>query len=158
MTNRFISFETKLRSSLIFCLILFVFQAYAIGAQGTNPRKEETEETHLQSIEERWGIKVVGIRLTANQYMLDFRYHVIDSQKAADLIQKQTKPYLIHQKSGTKMPVPRTRLGPLRQTGVKPIADRNYIIMFSNAGKLASRGDKVTVVIGDFKVEDIVVE
>jgi hypothetical protein len=56
------------------------------------------------------------------------------------------------------MPVPRTRLGPLRQTGVKPIADRNYAILFANSNKIVKPGDKVTVVIGKFRAEDLVVE
>jgi hypothetical protein len=90
--------------------------------------------------------------------MLDFRYRVLNPERASDLMQKQTKPYLIHQKTGEKMPVPRTRLGPLRQTGVKPIADRNYAILFANSNKIVKPGDKVTVVIGKFRAEDLVVE
>jgi len=42
---------------------------------------------------------------------------------------------LIDQATGTKLPVPRTRLGPMRQTAVKPAADRDYIILFGNPNK-----------------------
>jgi hypothetical protein len=38
-----------------------------------------------------------------------------------------------------------------------PKADRVYSIMFKNGGRLES-GNKVTVVIGEFKVENLVVE
>jgi hypothetical protein len=52
------------------------------------------------------------------------------------------------------------KVGPLRQTvrSGKPEANRNYFILFANPGKYVKPGNKVTVVIGDFKAEDIVVE
>jgi hypothetical protein len=41
---------------------------------------------------------------------------------------------------------------------VKPVANRDYIILFGNPGNLVKQGSRVTVVIGDLKVEDLVVE
>ena len=40
----------------------------------------------------------------------------------------------------------------------KPIANRNFFILFGNAGKRVEAGDKVSLEIGDFKVENITVE
>jgi len=145
-------------SLVLLCILIGVFQSAAYSTDSGVQTQEQTPEEKESSIKEKWGIEIVGIRLTASEYMLDFRYHVIDPEKASALLQKQTKPFLIHQATGKKLDVPRTRLGPLRQTGVKPIADRNYIIIFGNSGKTAKYGDKVTVVIGGFKVEDLVVE
>ena len=54
--------------------------------------------------------------------------------------------------------VPETaKLGPLRNSNI-PQEGRIYWMFFGNAGKLVEAGDKVTVVIGDFRVEDLVVE
>jgi hypothetical protein len=138
--------------------MLFFFISICHANDTENQALKEAEQRDEQSLEEKWGIKIVGIRLTASDYMLDFRYRVLNPERASDLIQKQTKPYLIHQETGKKMPVPKTRLGPLRQTGVKPIPDRNYAILFANSNKLVKPGDRVTVVIGNFKAENLVVE
>lgn len=148
-----------LRSLSILVITLFFLSSisHAAGTVNQTP-KEEGEQQKEQSIEEKWGIKIIGVRLTAEEYMLDFRYRVIHPDQARDLIQKQPMPYLIHQATQRKLAVPRTKMGALRQTRVKPIADRNYIIIFGNTGKTVKRGDKVTVVIGKFKVEDLVVE
>jgi len=110
------------------------------------------------NIEERWGIQILSIRLSANDHMLDFRYRVIDPEKAHMLTQKQINPYLIDQATGKKLNVARTRLGPMRQTTVKPISGRNYAILFGNTNKMVKAGSKVTVVIADFKAENLVVE
>lgn len=151
------AFRKLMRLLLIFVLIL-VLPSIGYSTDSGVQIKERTSEEKELGIEKKWGVRIVGIRLTASDYMLDFRYHVIQPEKASDLLQKQTKPFLIHQATEKRFDVPRTRLGPLRQTGVKPIADRDYIIVFGNTGKTVKRGDKVTVVIGDFKVEDLVVE
>lgn len=106
-----------------------------------------------------WGIEVVALRRTAGGAMLDFRYRVIDPEKARPLLDRGSKAFLIDQASGRRMGVPDTpKIGPLRQTAREPIAGRTYFVIFSNPGKLLGAGDRATVVIGDFRAEDIVVE
>ena len=112
----------------------------------------------IYDVEKTWGIRIEGIRLSAADYMLDFRYRVIDPVKAAPLFNRKTKPYLIDQESGAKFMVPSPpKVGPLR-TSDPPQADRTYFIMFGNPGKYVKKGNKVTVVIGDFRLEDLIVE
>lgn len=113
---------------------------------------------HGERLEETWGIQIEGIRLSAAGYMLDFRYRVIDTEKAAPLFDRKTKPYLIDQTSGAKFMVPSPpKVGPLR-TSDPPQADKTYFILFANPGKYVKHGNKVTVVIGDFRAEDLTVE
>jgi len=90
--------------------------------------------------------------------MLDFRYKVVDPEKASSLLSRQSSTYLIDQATGTKCAVTRTSVGPLRAGAAKPIADRNYVILFANPGQVVKSGSKVTVIIGDFKVENLAVE
>ena len=107
---------------------------------------------------EMWGVEVASIRLTANNHMIDYRYKVLDAGKATDLFKRQIKPYLIHQESGRVLAVPNTaKLGPLRNSNT-PQNDRIYWMFFGNADYLVKAGDKVTVVIGEYRVEDLVVE
>jgi hypothetical protein len=90
--------------------------------------------------------------------MVDFRYKVLDAEKAAALFSKKTKPYLIHQKTGKVLAVPRTaKVGPL-MSSYHPKQDRIYWMFFGNQTRLVQKGDKVTVVIGDFKAENLIVE
>lgn len=112
-----------------------------------------------QNQKERWGVEVVGVHVSAGGYMLDFRYRVTDPEKAMELFKRQNKPYLIDQLTGRKLLVPNTpKVGPLRQTTRKPEAGRVYYALFGNPGCLVKTGGKVTVVIGDFRAEDILVQ
>jgi len=121
--------------------------------------EKEFKNEQLLSLEERWGIRVLSIRQSANGYMLDFRYRVLDPEKAFLLMNRKEKPYLIDQASGAKFMVPSApKVGPLRQTSVKPTPNRNYFIIFANPGKYVKPGNKVTVVIGEFRAENLVVE
>ena len=107
---------------------------------------------------ETWGIEITSIRLTANDHMIDYRYKVLDAAKATDLFKRQIKPALIHQETGKVLAVPSTaKLGPLRNSNT-PQEGKIYWMFFGNGGNLVKAGDKVTVVIGDFRVEDLVVE
>ena len=120
---------------------------------------QEPKEQQEPSLEEKWGIKILSIRQSANGYMLDFRYRVINPDKASLLLSRKEKPYLIDQASGARFMVPSApKVGPLRQTAIKPIADRNYFILFANPGKYVKPGNKVTVVIGEFRAQNLVVE
>jgi hypothetical protein len=117
------------------------------------PARTEQE----QNIAERWGIEIESLRISAASYLLDFRYRVIDAEKARPLFKRSTKPVLIDQASGARFSVPRTaKIGPLRSSD-EPIAGRIYAMLFANRGKSVKPGDKVTVEIGEFRAEDLVV-
>jgi hypothetical protein len=112
------------------------------------------------ALKDRWGVEVLGIHTTATGYMLDFRYRVLDAEKAAPLLDRRIKqkPYVIVEKDNAKLGVPVTsKLGALRQTTFNVKANRNYFVLFSNPARHVHSGDKVTVVIGDFKVKHLTV-
>ena len=108
-----------------------------------------------QALSEKWGIELVAMRSTAAGHMVDFRYRVLDAEKAAPLFERQTKPYLIHQGSGKVLAVPNTaKLGSLRNSNT-PQEGRTYWMFFGNHHGVVQSGDKVTVAIGDFRAADI---
>lgn len=129
-----------------------------IKENGQQAAAEEPPRIEDQAqVEERWGVKILGIRLTANAYLLDFRFHVIDPKKAQPLIDRHAKPYLVDDVSGTKLSVPdMPKVGSLRAKGNEP--DRDYFILFSNSQGLVKRGNKVTVIADDFKAEHLTVQ
>lgn len=90
--------------------------------------------------------------------MLDFRYRVLDPEKAMPLFDRKIKPYLVDEATGAMFVVPEPpKVGALRTTR-KPVPDRNYFIMFANPGKFVKPGNKVTIVIGDFRAENLIVQ
>jgi hypothetical protein len=111
------------------------------------------------NLEEVWGIQAVSLRQTAHGHLLDFRYRVLDPQKAATLLRRQNKPYLIDEATGNKLPVPSMpKIGALRQSALTPEAGKVYFVMFQNPNGFVKSGSKVTVVIGNFKAEHLVVD
>jgi len=123
------------------------------GAPGADQQKK-------MGLEEQWGVKIESLRISAAGNLLDFRYRIIDPEKASHLVDRRNKAYMIEQASGKVLSVPTTaKVGPLRQTvryGL-PQKDKIYFILFGNP-HVIKPGDKVTVVIGDFRAENIVVE
>ena len=118
---------------------------------------QQTEE-QKQALSEEWGIELVAMRSTAAGHMVDFRYRVVDAEKAAPLFKRQTKPYLLHQASGQALGVPNTaKIGSLRNSNT-PQEGRTYWMFFGNHQRVVKKGDMVTVAIGDFRVTDIEVD
>ena len=112
-----------------------------------------------QQLIEDWGIELVAMRSTAAGHMVDFRFRVVDAEKAAPLLKQQTKRYLVHQSSGKVLGVQNTaKVGLLSTSTNNPQNGRTYWTFFGNHHKLVQKGDRVTVAIGDFRAIDIEVE
>jgi hypothetical protein len=110
-------------------------------------------------IEDEWGVKVLGIRRTAAGYMLDFRYRVLDAEKAAPILDRRITPYLKVAATGVTLLVPQApKLGSMRQTSFAVKPDRNYFIVFANPSQTVSVGDEVSIVIGDFQTQTLTVQ
>ena len=99
---------------------------------------EDTAPTDKQkeiSLEEQWSVKIESLRVSEAGNLLDFRYRIIDPEKASHLVDRRNKAYMIEQESGRVLSVPTTaKVGPLRQTvryGL-PKKDRVYFILFGN--------------------------
>lgn len=123
--------------------------SYGDGAEVSDPR-------HVGSLQEQWGVEVLGVQTTATGYLLDFRYRVLDAEKAAPLLDRSIKPYVIVEKDKARLQVPVTnKLGALRQTTKNVRANHNYFVLFSNPSRHVKSGDNVTVVIGDFVAKNL---
>jgi hypothetical protein len=111
------------------------------------------------SLEQKWGIQISSVFLSAGGNMVDFRYRVMDSVKAAPLTKAEIQPTLINQTRSAKLLVPNTpKVGPLRQTARQPVPGKIYFMLFANTRHQVKSGDKVTITMGDFKAENLTVE
>jgi hypothetical protein len=127
-------------------------------ASTDRPVPAEDPAAEAERLAEQWGVEVTSIRMTMHDHMIDFRYRVLDAAKAKELFVRQNKPALIHQETGKVLAVPETaKVGPLRNSNT-PQEGKIYWMFFGNADNLVQAGDKVTVVIGDFRIEDLLVQ
>jgi hypothetical protein len=113
-----------------------------------------------EELADKWGVKLLGMRLTSAGYMLDFRFRVLDADKALPLFDHRIKPHIVAERSNIKLPVPTaTKVGAFRPTnrGNNIKADKTYYMIFGNPDRHVKEGEMVTVVIGDFKVEHLIV-
>jgi hypothetical protein len=102
-----------------------------------------------------WGVDVVGVRLVSSDWMLEFKYRVLDADKAAPLLDQHVKPYLVDDASGARLAVPAMEnVGELRQH-TTPDPNRIYFMIFGNAEKIVPRGGHVSVVIGQFQASGL---
>ena len=108
----------------------------------------------------QWGIEVAGVKLAGAGRMLDFRYRVVDPVKALAVLRADARerPYVIDQATGSRLPVPRPAADVPHEARAPAATGRVYYTLFANPGCLVKEGDKVTVVIGKFRVKDLVVQ
>lgn len=155
-TINYIRLVRHLAFALVFCgLLLQSNPAYTNSATSLEPL--QSTQTFKKQLSDQWGIELTALRMTAADRMIDFRYRVLDKEKAAPLHKRKTKPYLIHGSSGKVLEVPNTaKVGSLRNSNM-PQQGRIYWMFFGNNGVVKS-GDKVSVVIGDFREDGLTVE
>jgi hypothetical protein len=98
------------------------------------------------------------VKWTESGEVIRFTYRVLDADKAMTLNDKKAEPALIDPQAGVKLVVPSMeKVGQLRQSST-PQAGKSYWMAFSNKGRLVKRGDRVNVVIGQFRADGLVVD
>lgn len=163
-SNKIILLTGFLVSSICFsaiCQATGVPTNPAVLAATTTQQQSLSKSWHAREgvrFQRNWGVDIVGVRPISTGFMLNFRYRVVDPEKAKLLNDKRSKAYLIDEATGNILGVPiMENLGELRQKDV-PELNRTYFIMFGNPGKLVKSGSRVSVVIGDFRVDNLVVD
>ena len=100
----------------------------------------------------------LSVRLVESGEVVRFTYRVLDPDKAKALNDKSNEPSLIDPRAGVKLVVPTMeKIGQLRQTGT-PEAGKAYWMAFSNKGRPVKKGDRVSIVIGEFRADGLVVD
>jgi hypothetical protein len=155
-----------LASSLFAVLAAGQTQAPAGQTTPAAPTKAATPVRYVPSLSRRaqmyyegiWGVDELRVKRAESGELIKFTWRVLDPDKAKRLNDKRLSPVLIDQQAGVKLIVPNMeKVGQLRQSGT-PEAGKSYWMAFSNTGRPVKRGDRVSIVIGDFKAEGLVVE
>ena len=105
-----------------------------------------------------WGIDYLSVKWAEQGEVIRFSYQVLDAAKAKTLNDKKIEPSLIDERAHVKLVVPMVdKVGLLRQTS-DPEAGKTYWMLFSNKGGYVKRGDRVSIVIGKFRADGLVVD
>lgn len=108
-----------------------------------------------------FGVKLAGVRLSGNGYLVDVRYQVLDPVKAQPLLDRKLRPVLIDESTGNRFYVPAPPIvGALRQTARNKVVhtDRTYFMLFANPDRRLQPGSRVTLYLGDLKFANLQVE
>lgn len=147
-------------AALLAVLALASAAAWAGDATvATGSTQDARAATDLAMLQDKWGVEIVGLRRSAVGHVLDFRYRVLDPEKARPLVEGRATPHVIDhaRKLLLQIPAPE-KVGQLRQRHMSARPGVVYFMLFGNPGRAVQAGDKVSVVIGDFRIDDIVVE
>jgi hypothetical protein len=105
-----------------------------------------------------WGIDMLTVKWTESGELVRFSWRVIDPEKARPLNDKKAVPSLEDPRAGVSLVVPvMEKVGQLRQSA-PPEVGKAYWMTFSNVGRQVKRGDRVNVVIGAFRADNLVVD
>jgi hypothetical protein len=111
-----------------------------------------------QYYEAAWGLDKLKVSSTSSGNLIRFSYRVSDAERAKPVASKDAVPYLVGQRGNAILHVPQMdKVGTLRQTA-PPQVGQEYWMVFSNKGNLVKTGDHVSVFIGPFHADGLVVE
>lgn len=100
----------------------------------------------------------MSVRWAESGEVIRFSWRVLDAEKAKTLNEKKLEPFLIDPQAGVKLVVPTLeKVGQLRQSST-PEAGKSYWMAFSNKGRRVKRGDRVSVVIGKFRADGLMID
>jgi hypothetical protein len=135
----------KLRMNQMLRLILVFGLLVCMGGLQADESKLKTID-----LEKDWGIQPVFLRITGGGYMIEFRYKVVDTQKALVLSANKVFPSMLSMKSKAKLAVPySSTVGYMKSNRKFLKLNRNYIVFFANENRHMLPGDQVKIQVGD---------
>jgi len=106
----------------------------------------------------QWGVDSMQAHQTNAGNLIRFSYRVVDTNKAKVLIDKAAAPLMVAPRTKVALQVPvMDKVGPLRQS-TELETGKTYWMVFSNKGGLVKPGDHVSVLVGKFRVDGLVVQ
>ena len=105
-----------------------------------------------------WGIDSLSVKSAESGELIRVSWRVIDTDRARVLNDEKLQPALEDPRAGVSLVIPvMEKIGQLRQVA-PPEAGKSYWMAFSNPGRPVKRGDRVNVVVGPFRAENLMVE
>ena len=118
----------------------------AAGGPAEFPRNGE--------IETRWGVRVTQVAVTADGGLVDFRFLVIDPDRALDMIQEEANLPVLKAEGGDGIVQSAAKMAPTHDL----VAGRSYYILYRNTGGAIEPGRRISVVFDDLRLEHVVAQ
>jgi hypothetical protein len=104
-----------------------------------------------QAIEAQWGIRITHIAVLADGGLIDFRFQVIDPDKAAPLFSLEGRPILIVEKTGQAVD---SLYHPPMSHNI--VAGQSQYFLYNDHGGAIQSGTPVSVLLGDLRLEHVI--
>jgi len=103
------------------------------------------------AIADKWGIRITHIAVLADGGLIDFRFQVLDPDKASGLFELATRPIMIVEQTGQ-------RVDGLYHPphGHDIVAGQSQYFIYNNAHGAIKSGSSVSVLLGDLRLEHII--
>ncbi len=102
-------------------------------------------------IADKWGVRVTHIAVLADGGLIDFRFQVLDPEKAGPVMEVDTRPHLYVEKTGQEV----SSLYHIMHNHGIPAGESHYLI-YNNSNGAIKRGEAVSVVFGTMRLEHII--
>jgi hypothetical protein len=123
------------------------------------PAQAEQQQLKQVNLVDDWGIEPVHLRISAAGFMIEFRYKVLDPEKALVLSDRKDFPTMISMKSKARLSVPfGSTVGYLKSNRKFLKKGKNYITMFSNENRHMLPGDQVRIQVRDQLTPPLVID
>lgn len=106
------------------------------------------------AFEDETGVRVIRVALTAGGGMLDLRYQIVDPDKAVIVHDEENPPTIVDEVTGQAISRPWMDHSHDRELHHAV----SYYELIMNVGGMIKRGSKVTIIIGDSRLEHVVVQ
>lgn len=139
-------------------VVVAVVVAAVVGLSWWTGRAEDvrsgTDLVTTEGLAARYGIEVDLIAVTAANGLVEFRYQVVDPDKATRILHDtDLAPTLVEEADGATL----TMSAPPHQHGGELRLGGTYFFLMANSHNALHRGSKVTLVMGDVRVEHLTV-
>jgi len=142
-------------------LSLLLASSIAEGASTVKPARYRTVGMPASAVRyysQAYGVDQLSAKLAESGQLVRFSYRVTDAAKAAALHDKAAAPQMLDERVHAVLQVPvMEKVGPLRQA-VAPEQAKSYWMVFSNKGNVVKAGHRVSVVIGQVRIDGLVVQ
>ena len=121
------------------------------GWQATRGVQLPGTPASAEVVEAQWGIRIEHIGVSADGGLIDFRFVVVDPDKAAPLLSVENRPRLFVEDSGAMVD---SLMHPPHSN--EPAPGQSHFLLYNNTGGAIRRGTSVSVLLGDLRLEGVI--
>ncbi len=134
-------------------LLLLALAGWMVASQVAGNIIQSRQEQAIAAFEEETGIRVVRIVLSGGGGIIDLQYQVVDPDKALIVHDADNPPMMLDEKSNFIF------ANPFHEHAARELHTAvTYHEMIMNGGGLIQRGSKITLGVGESRLEHLVVK